>query len=295
MKNEIDNILFSRFVKQAIPFEFVSIQEVYKRVSESNYDLSKPHRIAFNALIIVLEGESSHFVDFKEEVLSPGVILPLTKGQVHSFNKELTISGYVILFEESFIIQNTSDKNLFHFLQIFHTSNILIGKENFVSLKPILQLIESLLTDIDDNLKSEVVHSAFLTLLFQIKRLACNQHKFFDTQRFKDFHLFKQLINKHYSEIHNAKDYADKLNVSYNYLNEICKEISQKTAKEFIDNWLLLEIKRNISEQKYTSQEIAFKMGFNEPSNFIRFFKKHTKITPLQFQEKLKKTPSIRD
>lgn len=288
MQNEIESISFSRFVKQTIPFEFVSIQEVYNRVSESNHDLSKPHRIAFHALIIVLEGESKHTVDFKEEALSPGVILPLIKGQVHSFNKALTVRGYMILFEESFITQNISDKNLFHFLQIYYTSNIRIAEESINTLKPILQLIENLLGDSDLNLKSEVLHSAFMTLLFQIKRLACNQHKFFDSQRFKDFYLFKQLISKHFSETHNAKDYAEKLKVSYNYLNEISKEIAHKTAKAFIDSWLLLEIKRKISEKKYTSQEIAYTMGFKEPSNFIRFFKKYTKITPLQFQEELK-------
>ena len=53
--------------------------------------------------------------------------------------------------------------------------------------------------------------------------------------------------------------------------------------------------KRNISENKYTSQEIAFKMGFKEPSNFIRFFKKFTGVTPNQFQEEMKKEPSVRD
>lgn len=287
MQNEVENIPFSRFVNQKIPFEFVSIQELYEQVSESNFDLSEPHRIEFHALIIVFEGEGKHTVDFKEEVLSPGIILPITKGQVHSFNKELIIKGYVIGFEESFITQYISDKNLFHFLQIYHTSNIQIGKESIDSLKPILQLIKNLLEDVNVNLKSEIIHSTFMTLLFQIKRLACNKHVFFDSERYKNFYLFKELLIKHYSEIHNAKDYAKRLNVSYNYLNEICKEIVNKTAKEFIDSWLLLEIKRNISEKKYTSQEIAFKMGFKEPSNFIRFFKKRTKLTPLQFQEKL--------
>ncbi|MDN3667987.1 helix-turn-helix transcriptional regulator [Echinicola jeungdonensis] len=288
MQNEIENILFSRFVKQTIPFEFLPIQELYKRVSKKNYDLSIPHRIEFHALIIVLEGESYHTVDFKKEALSPGVILTINKGQVHSFHKELTIKGYVIGLEENFITQNTSDKNLFQFLQIFHTPKIQIVKENLSTLKPIFQLIENFLNDEKAILKSEIIHSTFMTLLFQIKRLACNQHKTFDSQRFKNFYLFKELISKHYNETHNAKDYAKKLNMSYNYLNEICKEIVNKTAKEFIDSWLLLEIKRNISEKKHTSQEIAFKMGFNEPSNFIRFFKKHTKITPIQFQEELK-------
>lgn len=289
MKNEIENITFSRFVKQKIPFDFVTIQELYETISGSKFDLSKPHRIEFHALIIILEGESKHFVDFKEEVLSSGTILPIAKGQIHSFNKELNVKGYVIGFEESFITQNINEKNLFHFLQIYNTSNIQIAKKSIDTLKPILQLIGNLHKDIDNNLKSEIIHSTFMTLLFQIKRLACNEHVFFDSERLKNFYLFKELIIKHYSEIHNAKDYAKRLNVSYNYLNEISKEITNKTAKDFIDSWLLLEIKRNILEKKYTSQEIGFKMGFKEPSNFIRFFKKHTELTPLQFQEKLKK------
>lgn len=288
MQNEVENILFSRFVTRNIPFEFIPIQELYKRVSESNFDLSKPHRIDFHALIIVLRGESKHTVDFKEEALSSGTILPIRKGQVHSFKKQLTVEGYVIGFEEQFITQNINDKNLFHFLQIFHTSNIQIGEENTNSLKPILQVIENFLKDTNINLKSEIIHSTFMALIFQIKRLACKQHTFFDSERYKNFYLFKESITKNYSEIHNAKDYAEKLDVSYHYLNEICKEIVNKTAKEFIDSWLLLEIKRKLSEKKYTSQEIAFKMGFKEPSNFIRFFKKHTKVTPLQFQGKLK-------
>ncbi|MCQ0111033.1 AraC family ligand binding domain-containing protein, partial [Zhouia amylolytica] len=175
MRNEIENIFFSRFVKQKISFEFVTIQELYSHVSDSNFDLSIPHRIEFHALIIVLEGESKHTVDFKEEILSPGIILPITKGQIHSFNKEQTIKGYVIGFEENFITQNISDKNLFHFLQIYNTSNIQIGKQSISVLQPILQLIENLHKDGDDNLKLEIIHSAFMTLLFQIKRLACNE------------------------------------------------------------------------------------------------------------------------
>ena len=285
---KIENILFSRFVKHNIPFELIRIQELYQRVLGKNFDLSIPHRVDFHALIVVFEGESKHTVDFKEEHLSPGVIIPIRKGQVHAFNKELTVNGYVIGFEESFITQNISDKNLFHFLQVYHTTKIQIGKESINSLRPILELIQTFLKDEGANLKVDIIHSSFMTLLFQIKRLACNQQVFFESERLKNFYLFKELIIKHHNEIHNAKDYAKRLNVSYNYLNDICKEIVNKTAKEFIDSWLLLEIKRVISEKKYTSQEIAFKMGFKEPSNFIRFFKKHTKITPLQFQEKLK-------
>ncbi len=289
MKSKIENINFSRFVNQSIPFEILSIKELYEKLDKTNFDLSKPHRIEFHALIIITEGESNHNLDFKDEILSPGVILPLVKDQVHSFNKKLLVKGYVISFEESFITQYLNEKNLFHFLHIYHSPSILIGKENLIRLNPFLQTLQNLQNDSNNNLKAEIVNSVFIALLFQIKRLSIYQHKIFKSRRFKDFIQFKQLITEHYNETHNVNVYAYKLSVSYKYLNDICKEISQKTAKEFLDSWLLLEIKRNISENKYTSQEIAYKMGFNEPSNFIRFFKKFTDFTPNQFKEKLVK------
>ncbi|GAB5471905.1 MAG: helix-turn-helix transcriptional regulator [Maribacter sp.] len=285
MKNNIENIIFSRFVNQPIPFEILSIAELYEKFDQVHFDLSIPHRIEFHALIIIIEGESTHEIDFKKEILSPGIVLPLIKDQVHAFSKELTVKGYVISFEESFITQYLNEKNLFHFLHIYHTPSIIIDKENLIQLNPFLQILNNLQIDPNTNLKAEIVNSTFMALLFNIKRLSIYQHKIFKSQRFKDFTHFQQLITQHYHETHNVKDYAQKLTVSYKYLNDICKEISRKTAKEFLDSWLLLEIKRNISENKYTSQEIAYKMGFNEPSNFIRFFKKFIGITPNQFQK----------
>ncbi|WP_299886325.1 AraC family transcriptional regulator [uncultured Lacinutrix sp.] len=284
MSSEIENIIFSRFVKQPIPFEFITIKELHDRCKKASYNLSKPHRIAFHALLIITKGKSTHTIDFKEEALLPGTILPLTKDQVHAFNKDLTVNGFVISFEETFITKNISEKNLFHFLQMYHEPSIFVGKENLQNLTPYLELIKK--THLEDNLnmKSETISALFLALLFQIKRLSIYQHKTFESQHFRDFIQFKQLITTHYNESHNAKDYAKKLLVSYKYLNVICKAITNKTAKAFIDSWLLLEIKRNISENKYTSQEIAYKMGFKEPSNFIRFFKKYTGTTPNKFQ-----------
>lgn len=287
MQNEIENIIFSEFVSQPVPFELISIQELFARCNERDFNLSTPHRIEFHALIIVTEGKSKHHVDFKEQALFPGVILPLSKGQVHSFSKSPEIKGYVISFDESIISNSSSEKNLFHFLHLYDTPTIHIGAENLQALTPYISILKNELVNSNLNLKSDFISNALMTLLLQIKRLSIHQHTIFENKRFKDFIQFKQLIIHHHKESHNAKDYANKLSVSYKYLNDICKEIANKTAKSFIDGWLLLEIKRNISENKYSSQEIAFKMGFKEPSNFIRFFKKLTGITPNQFQRKI--------
>lgn len=283
MPKEIENIIFSRFVKQPVPFEIITIQELYERCKKSAYDLSNPHRIEFHALLVITKGKSTHTVDFKDYPLFPGVILPLIKKQVHSFNKNLMVDGYVISFDEKFITNNVSEKNLFHFLHLFNTPSVLIEIEDLELVLPFITLLENAQRNANNNLKSDFMNSVLMALLLQIKRFTINKTGSLDSQRLKDFIQFKLLVNSHYQESHNASDYAKMLSVSYKYLNDVCKEVSNKTAKAFIDDWLLLEIKRNISENKYTSQEIAYKMGFKDPSNFVRFFKKFTGATPNKF------------
>ncbi|WP_282080384.1 AraC family transcriptional regulator [Aquimarina algiphila] len=280
---EIENIGFTRFINQPIDFEVISIAELYERCRQSNFDISISHRIQFHALIIVTEGKGVHNVDFNELILSPGVIIPLVKNQVNFFQKEPTVKGYVISFKESFIIDNIGEKDLFHFLHLFNTKSLFVGEENIPSLIPFVELLKSMQESSNQNLKSDFAKNIFLSLLIQIKRFTIYQHEVFESKRFKDFIQFKQLLNIHFRDSHDAKFYAKKMFVSYKYLNKICKELGNVTAKAFIDSWLLLEIKRNLSEKKYTNQEIAFKVGFQEPSNFIRFFKRYEGVTPSKF------------
>lgn len=285
---KIKNIIYEEVAQQPIPLEILSFEELYRRFDKHPVDLFSNHRIQFNALMIIFEGNSKHNIDFKEHNLTKGSLITLVKNQVHHFCNNLLVKGFIISFNESFITKNNTEKDLFNFLQIFHSTNLSIKENDLIRLNPFIELLKETQKSPDNNLKSDFVRSIFSSLLIQIKRLTFSSSQTFESKHYRDFILFKQLISTNYKDFHNANDYAQKLNVSYKYLNSICKEIANTTAKSFIDKWLLLEIKRNLSEEKYTTQEIAYKMGFQEPSNFIRFFKKYTNSTPKQFSKNLK-------
>jgi len=283
MKKRIDDIFYSEVVKQPLPFEIITFKELYERHKNQLADLFSCHRIQFNALLIITSGKSTHNIDCKEYLLQAGTILPLVKEQVHFFEEELKVEGNIITFTDKFITENISEKELFHFLQLYHSPILQIDPENLYLLKPYFDLLFREQEAGSSYLKEDLMKSVFLSLLIQLKRLTPLEHTIIDNQRFRDFIRFKQFISKEYSNTHNAKDYANQMGVSYKYLNDISKELSGKTAKAFIDNWLVLEIKRNITEKKYSIKEIAFKTGFEEPTNFIRFFKSHTGETPKDF------------
>jgi AraC-like DNA-binding protein len=290
MEPIIEDLIHEKIVPRKIPFEIISFKELYDRHKNNLSHLTECKRLQFNALFIVLSGEAYHNIDCSEVHLLPGSVVPMVKEQLHFFAKELTIDGIIITFTDEFIMENTSERNLFHFLELYHNPLLQIDPENIGMIKPLISLLFKEQDARNDYLKPELLKTLFFSLLLQIKRLTPLDGKVSDYQHFKDFISFKKLISQEYGNTHNAKDYANELGVSYKYLNDISKELSGKTAKAFIDTWLVLEIKRKIFEKKYSLKEIAYQTGFEEPTNFIRFFKSHTGETPRHYYESLSLT-----
>ena len=59
-----------------------------------------------------------------------------------------------------------------------------------------------------------------------------------------------------------------------------------KTPKEIINERILLEAKRFLVYSHLTIKEIGQDLGFEDPAYFVRYFKKNTETTPVEFREK---------
>ena len=81
-------------------------------------------------------------------------------------------------------------------------------------------------------------------------------------------------------EQRSVKFYADQLNVHPNYLNSIVKKQTGLTAKESIQNRLLLETKYLLHSTNLSIKEIANQVGFTDPNYFTSFFSKLENISP---------------
>lgn len=287
MKNFIEDKYHADLVQRSIPFEIISFRALYNRHKNNLRDLTDCHRIQFNALFIITTGESIHSIDCQSFPLRRGTIIPLVKGQVHHFEKELKVDGMIITFTDQFITDSIAERDLFHFLQLYHSPTFSCNEKDIQHITILTDLLFKEQESSNHYLEVDSLRSIFLALGIQLRRIMPKQDSSKTSQRFMDFTYFKQALKNNYKETHNANDYAQKLNLSYKYLNAICKENSGLTAKAFIDNWVVLEIKRNIAENVDTIKEIAYNTGFDEPTNLIRFFKKHTRLTPKEYRTSL--------
>jgi len=74
------------------------------------------------------------------------------------------------------------------------------------------------------------------------------------------------------------------MSVSERKLNKSTQFVLGKSPKEIIDERVILEAKRLLAHTANSIKEVGFELGFDEPTNFIKFFKKHVEKTPIEFR-----------
>ena len=81
-----------------------------------------------------------------------------------------------------------------------------------------------------------------------------------------------------------VSDYADRLNVTANYLNKTVKAHTHRTAIDWIDIARLNLAKKLLKDPSIPIVDVAIRSGLEDQSYFSRFFKKKTGLTPSQFR-----------
>jgi len=100
------------------------------------------------------------------------------------------------------------------------------------------------------------------------------------------FESFLKLVTEHHNEERYLEYYADKLCLTPKYLSSTVKAVSGKSAPDWISSFVIVEAKNLLKFSNMDVKEIAFKLNFNAPSVFCRFFKAETGMTPTEYRNK---------
>jgi AraC family transcriptional regulator, transcriptional activator of pobA len=82
-----------------------------------------------------------------------------------------------------------------------------------------------------------------------------------------------------------VSEYAEFLTVSLGYLNKCVKATTGRTPHDLLDDVVLLEAKVLLKQTDLHINEIAYKIDKQDPSDFGRFFKNKTGMTPKEYKQ----------
>ena len=200
-----------------------------------------------------------------------------------SRNWSLDLEAYIILFNMDFFLQN----NIPH--QYIESKKILSS-----SVQPYIHLTSEQAAEIagifetmlrenqrNDSHKDELIALKIVELLILSERL-------FEEELHLETNLpvvdiikrFIDLLEVHFTQVRSVSFYAAQLNVHPNHLNALIKKHTGMTAKESIQNRLLLETKYLLHSTNLSIKEISGKVGFNDPNYFTAFFRRLENMSP---------------
>jgi len=270
------------------PIEIIDLTELSQRDSIVGMDPEKSHRMNFSMLLFIEQGNGTHFVDFVDYGFNAGSLIFVNKNQVHSFDFSNQPIGKAVLFTDEFVKQIQSNMKI----SIFYSNNfnknyspIIQSNDDLrVSCKNILNEIQSELSkpETDSMVIMLLFSSLFLKIEKQRNHVECTN---LQSQEYQRMNQFLALLESDFTKTRNASDYAEKLSISYKSLNNLCKKASGQTVKQIIDSYIILEAKRRLLLGGRQVKELAFELGFDEVTNFTKFFKKHTLLPPSHFKK----------
>jgi AraC-like DNA-binding protein len=244
-----------------------------------------PQRLDFDLLVHVESGTAVHTVDFSDHPLRPGDILWVRAGQVHRWGAISALEGIVVMFGPHSVDDPTSDLIKSHVIRPRNH-----WPDADLTGTPVAQTLDLLTSSTGapgeqrDDLREAIRVHCLAALLIELALVQPADRTPSPGTTHEVFAWFRDHIEEHFQHWHKVGDYADRLGYSSRTLNRLARHHTGLSAKELIDERVILEAKRQLSHTGASVSEIAAQLGFDDASNFSSYFRRQTRVTPGTFR-----------
>lgn len=249
--------------------------------------LEHPHTHDFYTLLFIDQAQGEINIDNEKVIVKNAKIILIKPHCINTINLNSQANGKIVCFHEAFFSLrfNNNILNLFSFLNLESKPVFQVSESQLNKLKVFLNFLKEEYAL--QNLEAKKVMRSYLNiLLFELERIYKPIGSFYyKTPKQHKVQTFEKLIEQHYISKKYPSDYAKLLNISPNYLNKLCKEATGMTAGDLIRKRITIEAQRLIHYTHNSINEIADRLGFENTSYFITFFKKQTGNSPEQFRK----------
>jgi AraC-like DNA-binding protein len=276
-----------------LDLEVFSASELRYRIDTARFHAA--HRIEFYQLIYITHGTCIHTVDFHPLQCGAGTILMLRPAQAQQFDVRSDWDGWVVIFRPEFLLplhnaSNIADVKLAVDLDAL-PDELSVDLEQSKHLNTIISQMhtDTLMQAPSVDLHNLLRHQLYALLLrLQIvhgHNKPKDKHVIANVARFQ---YFKQLVEKNFAKWHLVSDYATDMGCSEKSLNRAVREVSGSATKSFITSRVNLEAKRLLAHTAMPIRLISDRVGFDETTNFVKFFKREVGCSPGDFRRQYK-------
>ena len=290
---EVNPLLPDGINKEIGNFNVFSLEALMKTITK--IPTKMPYsRKAYYKISLVRGKNIAEYADKVINIEHSALLFATPKIPYHWLPQDMDQKGYFCLFTDEFMIQTKSGVVLDD-LPIFRPGGCplfqLSDKEADELESYFIKMHEEISSnylykyDLIRNIVMEVIH-------YGQKLQPITSYTATHNASARVSSLFVELLERQFPvatpdqkvSLRTAKDYAERLAIHSNHLNKVLKETTGKTTTEHIANRLAQEARILLRQTDWNISEIAYSLGFEQLSHFSNFFKKQTRLSPLELR-----------
>lgn len=289
---EVKQVKFQNQQNPKAAFDLIKLEELFQREIE-DHDFETLHQVEFYILLVITGGKGMHSIDFTDYNCKKGTVLTIRQDQLHKFIKNETLQGYIVMFTNDFLVSYLETLERLKTLQLFNEqlggAKVELNGTEYKELLELLERIKKEYLNTNDEYSLGIIRSELHILITKLYRVKASSYQTIVNKKYLSaFIEFQQLVEEHCIDIKKVKDYAQMLAISTKTLNNITQQTINKPAKAFINEIQTTQIKRLLINTNLSIKEVAYTSGFEETTNFYKFFKRETQKTPEQYRIEFK-------
>lgn len=272
-----------------IGVELMTLSELRARVPATK--LLETERVEFFMILVAGKGRAEHLVDFERLRLRAGHVVFVKPGQVQQWQQWQPANGFEadLLLIDPAVVQPTASTSRHGTMALLRLEDWPVHfKMNADGLAAWRSLAAVLRNELDrpllDELSAAMAHELLACLMLSISRAATGRTTAPTVQA-----MLARRLRRELEELVTTRPsvavLARRLRVSSSTLARTCKDVLGHSAKEEVDRRVALEAQRLLVHSTSTSVAIGERLGFSEPTNFVKFFKRRTGTTPEAFRQ----------
>lgn len=251
----------------------------------------EPTRMNFILMALCKHGKAQYSIDTREQTVKPGDLLFISERHI--------VDNYMASPDFECLCIMVSTEFYHGFIQnVKNVSSLLLFSMNnpVVSLTPreiqvygnYYQTIREKMSDREHHYRTDLVKALLLAMFYDMSNVIWRveqQGAKSQTRADVIFANFIRLLEQHFRQERRVSWYAEQLCITPKYLSEIVKQVSKRTPNEWIDNYVILEIRVMLKNSTKSIKEIAEELQFPNQSFLGKYFKEHIGVSPSQYRK----------
>ena len=258
-------------------------------------DRREPHRHDYHELIWIRSGTGRHLIDGAPLPIEQGSVTIIGRGQVHVFEEGEDLHGAILRLRDELLPGAYGRLPAAWLLSGRCGRSVSVPGDQADRLEALLRALDDELRRPTGPQSSEVRgHLISIALLWLERWYDADRadHPDSDEGEVQLLRRFVPVLERDYATHHEAGHYADELRVPPAALSRALAQVTGKGTKEMVVDRVMSEAARLLRFTDLTVQQVALRVGYDDPLYFSRAFKRHFGDSPMAYRAQSRGRPA---